>query len=158
MGERVRADCQATTCTNLAIPGGRYCSAHYRRLKIHGDLREEIPLGSREHLRRRPRPEPKPKAPPNVVCQARSCGRPTMGGRAYCVAHAKRLQVHGDLMEHVPVGKRGARLPPRPETPRATPPPPTRPTTPTEIPPSQLATRHTDRPYLLWMHWPPPST
>lgn len=65
------------------------CSAHYTRLRRHGDVQANKPL---QKLRGAPRPE----------CSVESCGTLSQA-KGLCGAHYSRLRKYGTVMEDVPV-------------------------------------------------------
>lgn len=64
------------------------CQPHYKRLRRHGDVFADLPIGRVQRL-----------------CSVADCSLPA-DGRGLCHGHYQRWQRTGDVQEHIPLGRR----------------------------------------------------
>jgi hypothetical protein len=73
--------CSVESCGNYVAVRG-LCTAHYQRLRAHGDVQSHIPVIKK----------PRQYA---VTCKIEGCGKRSHI-EGYCDAHGRRLKAHGD--------------------------------------------------------------
>ena len=95
-------ECTVPNCTRPCKKNPRgnprpYCSAHQKRLELHGDVRADVPI--REGL------------PPHITeCQVPGCERRREAGTRWCSAHLQRWTKYHEFFEDVPVGAMSAAI------------------------------------------------
>lgn len=83
--------CSVDGCGQDVRSGG-LCGTHARRLKVHGDVMADVPIGKLPMGRRGPRPDlRKPKEP----CSLDGCSEPAIA-RGWCGTHWARWRRTGD--------------------------------------------------------------
>lgn len=93
--------CSVANCDRPARSGrSSICEGHAIRLRKHGDLRADIPLGAKPP--KTPKP-PKPSKPQH--CAVAGCDRPRRT-LDYCSGHYKRLRTTGDIRADIPLAER----------------------------------------------------
>lgn len=80
-------ECSIESCDRNAY-ARELCQPHYRRLRRHGDVFADLPIGRVQR-----------------VCSVALCSQPA-DGRGLCHGHYQRWQRTGDVQEDVPLGRR----------------------------------------------------
>lgn len=78
--ELLEPTCAVNGCGRKAVGRG-FCAAHYKRLRVNGDVLADVPI--------KPVIEPMP-------CSVRGCCRNTASESGVCKSHLERFKVHGD--------------------------------------------------------------
>jgi hypothetical protein len=111
-------ECSITSCERN-VYASELCHPHYRRLRRHGDVFADVPIGrSRavcsvdgcsafvdikgmcgEHYRRLHLPLSR------GVCSVDACTRETYGAGELCEPHYRRVRRNGDVAAHLPIGR-----------------------------------------------------
>lgn len=124
---RERLDCSLENCTKKAV-SRTYCSTHYNRWRVHGDVQAHIPVKTKgdklckiesctniskslewctgHYVRYKKLGDPqawKPFRRAILECKVNGCNKPHCA-LGYCAGHHRRFVKHGDPLAHKPMG------------------------------------------------------
>lgn len=81
--------CVVDGCTRTKLRARGLCSAHYKRLMTHGDVRADVPV---QESQRKP-------------CAVAGCKAMCLA-RNLCNVHYQRVRLYGDALAHVPAQRK----------------------------------------------------
>ena len=83
----VTVDCSIESC-DRSVYARELCQPHYRRLRRHGDVFADLPIGRVAR-----------------TCSVQDCNNPC-DGRGLCHGHYQRWRRTGEVQEEIPLGRR----------------------------------------------------